>query len=57
MTSHPRDMSDDIIQTVAELSFVAKEFHLPIQAGDDEILKKMNRGYTIEYFRDIIFSK
>jgi tRNA-2-methylthio-N6-dimethylallyladenosine synthase len=51
MTSHPRDMSDEIIEAVAELSYVAKDFHLPLQSGDDEILKKMNRGYTVEYFK------
>ncbi len=50
MTSHPRDMSDELIQTVKDCPHVAKDFHLPLQAGDDEILKKMNRGYTIEYF-------
>jgi tRNA-2-methylthio-N6-dimethylallyladenosine synthase len=54
MTSHPRDMSGDIIQAVAELPYVAKEFHLPLQAGDDEILKKMNRGYTVEYYRGLV---
>ncbi|MFH1386621.1 MAG: tRNA (N6-isopentenyl adenosine(37)-C2)-methylthiotransferase MiaB [bacterium] len=54
LTSHPRDMSDDIITAVAELPYVAKEFHLPIQAGDDEILKKMNRGYTVEYFTRLV---
>lgn len=50
MTSHPRDMSDEIIEAVAELPYVAKEFHLPLQSGDNEILKAMNRGYTVEYF-------
>jgi len=52
MTSHPKDMTDEIIGTVAELPYVAKDFHLPVQSGDDEILKKMNRGYTVEYFLD-----
>jgi tRNA-2-methylthio-N6-dimethylallyladenosine synthase len=52
MTSHPRDMSDKIIEAVAELPYVAKEFHLPLQSGDDEVLKRMNRGYTVEYFKD-----
>jgi tRNA-2-methylthio-N6-dimethylallyladenosine synthase len=52
MTSHPKDMSDELIQTVYELPYVAKEFHLPLQAGDDEILEKMNRKYTLEYFKD-----
>jgi tRNA-2-methylthio-N6-dimethylallyladenosine synthase len=36
---------------VKDCPHVAKDFHLPLQAGDDEILKMMNRGYTIDYFR------
>jgi len=52
LTSHPRDMSDEIIETVAELPYVAKEFMIPLQSGDNEILKMMNRGYTLEYFLD-----
>jgi len=51
LTSHPRDMTDKLIQTVKDCPHVVKDFHLPLQAGDDEILKKMNRGYTIDYFR------
>jgi len=54
MTSHPRDISDELIQTVYELPYVAKEFHLPLQSGDNEVLKMMNRGYTVEYYREII---
>jgi tRNA-2-methylthio-N6-dimethylallyladenosine synthase len=54
MTSHPKDMSDEIIEAVRDLPCVAKEFHLPLQSGDNEILKKMNRGYTVEYFKDRI---
>ncbi|MFA6432040.1 MAG: tRNA (N6-isopentenyl adenosine(37)-C2)-methylthiotransferase MiaB [Candidatus Margulisiibacteriota bacterium] len=50
LTSHPRDLSDEIIETVAELPFVEKEFQLPIQSGDDTILEKMNRGYTLDYY-------
>jgi len=50
LTSHPRDMTDDIIQAVRELPKVCEYFHLPLQSGDDEILKKMNRGYTIHYY-------
>lgn len=50
LTSHPRDMSDEIIEAVAELPFVAKDFILPLQSGDDEILARMNRGYTLEYY-------
>ncbi|KAF0134456.1 MAG: bifunctional enzyme involved in thiolation and methylation of tRNA [Candidatus Saganbacteria bacterium] len=51
MTSHPRDMSDELIETIKNCPHAARDFHLPLQAGDDEILKKMNRGYNIEYFR------
>jgi tRNA-2-methylthio-N6-dimethylallyladenosine synthase len=50
LTSHPRDMSDAIIKAVAELPYVAKEFMMPLQSGDDEILKKMNRGYTLSHY-------
>ena len=51
MTSHPKDMSDEIIEAVHQLPYVAKEFHFPLQSGDDEILKKMNRGYTVDYYQ------
>jgi tRNA-2-methylthio-N6-dimethylallyladenosine synthase len=54
MTSHPKDMSDEIIEAVHALPCVAKEFHLPLQSGDNEVLKKMNRGYTVEYYQDRI---
>lgn len=54
MTSHPRDMSDEIIDAVANLPHVCEFFHLPIQHGDDEILKKMNRGYTIDYYLKLV---
>ena len=54
MTSHPRDMSDEIIETICDLPYVAREFHLPVQSGDNEILQKMNRGYTIEYYKNRI---
>jgi len=50
LTSHPKDLSDQIIESVANLPFVAKEFFLPLQSGDDVILQKMNRGYTLEYY-------
>jgi len=54
MTSHPRDMSDDIINAVAELPSVCEFFHLPIQHGSDRILKSMNRGYTADDYRKLI---
>jgi len=54
MTSHPRDMSDKVIQTIAQSSKICKHFHLPIQSGSDEILQRMNRGYTTEYYRELV---
>jgi len=50
LTSHPRDMSDDIIEAVADLPYMAKEFMMPLQSGDDEILNRMNRGYTLDHY-------
>jgi len=53
-TSHPKDMSDQLIRTVANCSKVCEHIHLPVQAGDNEILKKMNRNYTIEHYKKLI---
>lgn len=51
-TSHPKDMSDDLIKAVAECEKVCEHIHLPVQAGDNEILKKMNRKYTsVDYLK------
>ncbi len=54
MTSHPRDMSDDIINAVADLPHVCEYFHLPVQHGDDDMLKQMNRGYNLDYYRKLV---
>ncbi|KPJ65333.1 hypothetical protein AMJ44_10530 [candidate division WOR-1 bacterium DG_54_3] len=54
MTSHPRDMSDEIIDAVAALPHVCEYFHLPIQHGNDEILQRMNRGYTADQYRKLV---
>ncbi len=50
MTSHPKDMSDKLISTLADLPKMGKEIHCPLQAGDNEILRDMNRHYTVEDF-------
>ncbi len=47
---HPKDISDKVIQTVAELPKVCNHIHLPVQAGSDAILKRMNRTYTSSEF-------
>ncbi|OPX83668.1 MAG: (Dimethylallyl)adenosine tRNA methylthiotransferase MiaB [Pelotomaculum sp. PtaB.Bin104] len=54
MTSHPRDFSDRLIETIAASSKVCEHFHLPVQAGSNRILKKMNRGYTRERYLELI---
>ena len=45
MTSHPKDLSDGLIAAMAECGHVLPQFHLPVQAGNDEILRRMNRHY------------
>jgi len=54
MTSHPRDFSHHLIDTIAKLPNVCRQFHLPVQAGCNRILQEMNRGYTKEYYREIL---
>lgn len=54
MTSHPRDFTDKLIETIAESQTVCEHFHLPIQSGSNQILKKMNRGYTREFYLDLV---
>ncbi|MEW6571148.1 MAG: tRNA (N6-isopentenyl adenosine(37)-C2)-methylthiotransferase MiaB [Nitrospirota bacterium] len=46
ITSHPRDLSDELIEAMYELPKVCEQIHLPLQSGSDRILKLMNRGYT-----------
>ena len=50
VTSHPRDLSDELIRAVAELPHICEHIHLPIQSGSSEILSRMNRGYTYEEY-------
>ena len=54
LTSHPNDMSDHIIESVAELDKVCEHINLPFQAGDNEILGRMRRGYTNADYRRIV---
>ena len=53
-TSHPKDMSDKLIEAIAKCEKVCEHVHLPAQAGDNEVLKAMNRGYTIEHYIELI---
>lgn len=50
MTSHPKDISDDLIYAMAECDNVCEHLHLPVQSGSNRILRLMNRGYTKEYY-------
>jgi tRNA-2-methylthio-N6-dimethylallyladenosine synthase len=53
LTSHPAHMSHKLIQTVARLPRVCPHFELPVQAGDDDILRRMGRGYTVARYRQL----
>ncbi len=54
LTSHPKDMSDELIKTMTQCDKVCEYIHLPIQSGDDKILKKMNRRYTAAHYLKLI---
>lgn len=54
LTSHPKDMSDELIDAVAQCQKVTEYIHLPVQSGDDGILKKMNRNYTVAHYKNLI---
>ncbi|MBU4141644.1 radical SAM protein, partial [Patescibacteria group bacterium] len=54
LTSHPKDMSDELIETMAKCEKVCEYVHLPIQAGDNKILQKMNRRYTVARYLKLI---
>ena len=50
MTSHPKDLSDELIETMAQSKKICRQLHLPLQSGSSRILKEMNRHYTKEQF-------
>ena len=51
---HPRDMTDEVIEVIAEYPNLGKQIHLPIQSGDDKLLIKMNRKHSVEKYSHII---
>lgn len=51
---HPKDMSDDLIDAMAKLKTMQPYLHLPVQSGDEGVLKRMNRTYTIKQYKEII---
>ncbi len=54
VTSHPKDMSDELIKAIAEYEKVCPYVHLPVQSGNNVILKAMNRGYTREHYVHLV---
>ncbi len=51
-TSHPKDMTDEVLHVMAKYENICKYIHLPIQSGNSDVLKRMNRGYTREWYLD-----
>jgi tRNA-2-methylthio-N6-dimethylallyladenosine synthase len=54
LTSHPADMTDRLIETAARLSRVCEHMEVPVQSGDDVVLRRMGRGYTIAQYCDLV---
>jgi tRNA-2-methylthio-N6-dimethylallyladenosine synthase len=54
MTSHPKDLSPELIDAVADLDPVCEHIHLPVQSGDDDVLRAMNRKYTRDHYLGLI---
>ncbi|HEY5654130.1 MAG TPA: tRNA (N6-isopentenyl adenosine(37)-C2)-methylthiotransferase MiaB [Pontiella sp.] len=51
---HPRDMTSDVIEAIAEYDCLAKQIHLPVQSGDEKLLRRMNRNHNIEDYMNIV---
>jgi tRNA-2-methylthio-N6-dimethylallyladenosine synthase len=54
MTSHPQDLEPELLEVMARSRVIAHELQLPIQSGDDRILKRMARGYQVRHYRAIV---
>lgn len=50
VTSHPKDLSEELIKAIAELPKVCEHIHLPLQSASNDILRRMNRGYTYDHY-------
>jgi tRNA-2-methylthio-N6-dimethylallyladenosine synthase len=53
-TAHPKDCSEKLLRAMARLEKVCEHLHLPLQSGDDEVLRRMGRGYTYQQYRAIV---
>ena len=54
MTSNPKDISDKLINTIAKHKKLCNHIHMPLQAGSNKILRRMNRGYTKEHYGELV---
>jgi tRNA-2-methylthio-N6-dimethylallyladenosine synthase len=54
VTNYPKDMTDDLLQAVRDLAKVSPYIHVPAQSGCNDVLKGMKRGYTVEYYREML---
>jgi tRNA-2-methylthio-N6-dimethylallyladenosine synthase len=53
-SSHPKDVTDEFIETVTKCKKICEDVHLPIQSGSDEIISKMNRKYTVKHYLGLV---
>ena len=51
---HPRDMTRDVIEAIAQYDCLAKQIHLPVQSGDEKMLRRMNRNHSVDAYRQIV---
>lgn len=54
LTSHPADMTQRLIETAARLPKACEHIEIPVQSGDDAVLRRMGRGYTVEHYRELV---
>lgn len=54
MSSHPKDMTEELIKTISECNKACHHIHLPVQAGSNEVLVNMNRKYTVEHYKNLL---
>jgi len=54
ITSHPKDLSEELIKVLANSAKICEHIHLPVQSGSDRILKTMNRNYTVQHYKTLV---
>lgn len=54
MSSHPKDLNEEVIKAIKECENVCEQIHLPVQSGSDKLLKDMNRHYTIDRYKELV---